>query len=160
MKHENDINRFYKKAVVNTNPKMDKAILNRILTTAFTKNIISDLTYRYILLFVFGILWNVMLISIMTRAAKHPVTTTGVSSLISILLMQFLLTITYTECRVGSLKKELLKKFGKVESIQSSEKKHNEAKNRIYKTIFVIIIATVTLGIVWYIQHRLMTFLK
>ncbi len=39
MKSENDIKKFYKKALVNTNPEMDKAVLNKIMAFQANTNI-------------------------------------------------------------------------------------------------------------------------
>lgn len=155
MKADDEIKKIYDKAVVNTNPKADKAVFSRIITTAFTKDIISDLTYRYILLFIFGVLcvvMDVIFFLLAKRTGSSSITATNCLGIIlSLLSMHGLLFITYTECRVGSSRNEILKILDKPDLKQKLEQTHNAAKNRIYRTIFVVILATVTLTVLWLI---------
>jgi hypothetical protein len=157
MKADDDIKKIYDEAAVNTNPKVDKTVFNRIITTAFTKDIISDLTYRYILLFVFGALCvveDVMFLLIAKRTGSSSITCLVI--ILSLLSMHGLFLFTYTECRVGSLRNEILKILDKQDLKQNLEQTHNAAKSHIYRTIFIIILAAVTLTVLWFMLQGIM----
>jgi hypothetical protein len=80
--------------------------------------------------------------------------------LISILPLQLLLTTLYTDYKVDSVKRELLRELGEGSSVPDSSGPQTAMKNISYKAIYLVIVGVVVIGIVWHIVHKLMISLE
>ncbi len=117
------------------------------------KNLWSKEQHGLIVVYIVGAVWFFSLFQVVWWGDGFQMW------IINIFILQLLLTTLYTDYKVASVKRELLRELGEGSSVPDSTEPKTAMKYLIHKAIRLVIVGVV-LGIIWYMVHKLMISLE